>query len=54
MVGGAGGQVADVRGEEDPRDVGVVGEEFAHGDDGGEVAALHHFPDVDVALWGEG
>jgi hypothetical protein len=28
----------------------VVGEELANGDDGGEVAAHDHFPDVDVAL----
>jgi hypothetical protein len=50
VVGGAGGEVADVGGEEDAGYVGVVGEEFADGDYGGEVAAHDHFPDVDVAL----
>ena len=35
VVCGAGGQVPNVGGEQDARYVGVVGEEFAHGDDGG-------------------
>jgi hypothetical protein len=30
--------------------VGGVGEEFADGDEGGDVGALDHAPDVDVAL----
>ena len=50
MVGGAGGEVAHVGAEEDAGYVGVVGEEFADGDYGGQVAAHDHFPDVDVAL----
>lgn len=50
VVGGAGGEVAHVWGQQDAGDVGVVGEELADGDDGGEVAAHDHFPDVDVAL----
>ena len=50
VVRGAGGEVPDVWREEDAGDVGVVGEEFADGDDGGQVAAHDHFPDVDVAL----
>lgn len=50
VIGGAGGEVPYVGGEEDARDVGVVGEEFADGDYGGEVVACDHFPDVDVAL----
>lgn len=50
VVGGAGGEVPDVGGEEDACDVGVVGYEFAYGHDGGDVAALDHAPDVDVAL----
>lgn len=50
MVGGAGGEVAHVWAEEDAGYVGVVGEELADGDYGGEVAAHDHLPDVDVAL----
>lgn len=42
--------MAHVRGEEDARYVGCVGNEFADGEDGGGVAALDHAPDVDVAL----
>lgn len=53
VVRGAGGEVPDVGREENAGDVGVVGEEFAHGDDGGQIAAHDHFPDVDVALGGE-
>lgn len=50
VVRGAGGEVPDVWREEDAGDVGVVGEELADGDDGGQVATHDHFPDVDVAL----
>jgi len=50
VVGAAGGEVADVGGEEYARDVGGVGGEGADGDEGGDVAVLDQFPDVDVAL----
>jgi hypothetical protein len=50
VVGAAGSEVADVRGEEDVGDVGSVSEELADGDEGGDVGALDHAPDVDVAL----
>lgn len=52
VVGAAGCEVADVRGEEDAGNVGAVSGEFADGDDGGCVVALDHAPDVDVALCG--
>jgi hypothetical protein len=42
--------VAYVGREEDARYVGVVGEEFADGNERGYVGALDHAPDVDVAL----
>jgi len=50
VVGAAGGEVADVRGEEHAGDVGCVGGEGADGDEGGDVAVLDQFPNVDVAL----
>ena len=50
VVGGAGGQVADVRADQHAGDVGVVGLEGGDGDEGGDVAVLDHSPDVDVAL----
>jgi len=50
VVGGAGGEVAGVGGEEDAGYIGVVGDEFADGDERGGVAGLDHAPDVDVAL----
>lgn len=50
VVGAAGCEVADVGREEDARDVGAVGGEFADGDNGGGVVALDHAPDVDVTL----
>jgi len=50
VVGAAGGEVADVGGEEHARDVGRMGGEGADGHEGGDVAVLDQFPDVDVAL----
>jgi hypothetical protein len=50
MVGGAGCEFSDIRGEEDTCDVGVVGGEFANGNEGGNVAFLKHAPDEDGAL----
>jgi len=50
VVGAAGREVADVGGEEHARDVGCVGGEGADGDEGGDIAVLDQFPDVDVAL----
>jgi len=50
VVCGASGEVAGVGREEDAGYVGVVGDEFADGDEGGGVAGLDHAPDVDVAL----
>lgn len=50
VVGAAGGEVADVGGEEHAGDVGCVGGEGAHRDEGGDVAVLDQFPDVDIAL----
>lgn len=49
VVGGTGGEVADIGREEDAGYVGVVGDEFAYRDDGGYVAALDHAPDVYIA-----
>lgn len=54
VVGGAGGEVADVGADENAGDVGVVGLEGGDGDQGGDVAVLDHAPDVDVALEREG
>jgi hypothetical protein len=51
VVGAAGRKVANVWGQENTRDVGVVCDEFADGDDGGYFCALDHFPDVDITLF---
>lgn len=50
VIGGAGGEVFDVWGEEDTGDVGWVGGEFADGDEGGSVESLEHAPHVYVPL----
>ena len=50
MVGGAGCEFSDVRGEKDACDVGVVRIEFANGNEGGNFALLEHTPDEDQTL----
>lgn len=52
VVGGAGGELLDVRGEEDARDVLLVGAELGHRVDvcAVLVRVLGEFPDEDVAL----
>ena len=50
VVGATGAEVADVGGEEDAGDVGVVGFEGGYGNERGDVAVLEHPPDVDIAL----
>ena len=50
VVGGAGGEVADVRGEEHAGDVGAVGAELGDGDEAGDVADGDETPDVDGAV----
>lgn len=50
VIGRAGGQVADVWGEEDAGDVCGVSQEFTYGEYGCGFATLNHTPDVDVAL----
>lgn len=51
VVGAAGREVADVGGEEDAGYVGVMGDEFADWDEGGDVFVLEHAPDIYIALW---
>lgn len=36
--------------EQDACDIGLMGDELADGDQGGDVLALDHAPDVDVTL----
>ena len=50
MIGGAGGQVADVRGEKNASDIGGMGHELTYRQDGCSVATLDHTPNVDIAL----
>ena len=46
----AGGEMSDVGREEHAGDVGLVGEEGANGNEGGDFSALDHAPDVYFAL----
>lgn len=50
VVGGAGGEVFDIRGEQDAGYILVMGFEVGYGDELGFVAVLLHAPDEDVAL----
>ena len=50
VVGGAGGEMFDVGGEEDASYISCVGGEHGYGDESRDVAALLHLPDVDVSL----
>ena len=50
MIGGAGGEELDVRGEEEAGEICLVGVEDAAGLKGGGVLVLVHAPDVHVAF----
>lgn len=50
VVGRAGRQLLDVRGEEDPRDVLLVGGEVGDGLELGAVEGLDQGPDKDITL----
>ena len=50
VVGGTGREEADVGGQKDPADEGVVRFEGCYGYEVGGVSALDDSPDVDVAL----
>lgn len=52
VIGGAGGKVTNVRGEEDARYVFCVGLELTDGDKLGDVTVLDHAPNIAVALVG--
>lgn len=50
VIGAAGGEVADVGGEEHAGYVGCVGLEGGYSDERGDVAVLEHAPHIDVSL----
>lgn len=50
VVGAAGGELLDVRGEEDAGDVFFVGVEVRDGEELGAVEGLDELPDEDIAL----
>ena len=52
VVGAAGTEMADIRGEKDPSDVRGMSLEGGHSNEGGDVAVLEHAPDIDVPLFG--
>lgn len=51
MVGGASCEFPNVRGEKDSCDVGIVGSEFANGNEGCDVTLLEHTPNEDGTLF---
>lgn len=50
VVGAAGGELLDIRGEEDARDVFFMRGEVRHGDHASSVVFLFNLPDKDIAL----